>query len=69
MLVIWMVLVLGRKGRDSVALSHKVHVMDYSGGIWLSCFQDTATQILGGKSSQELGELKEQVLLLNAQQL
>ncbi|KAL5477258.1 hypothetical protein EMCRGX_G024027 [Ephydatia muelleri] len=37
-----------------------VHVMDYSGGIWLSCFQDTATQILGGKSSQELGELKEQ---------
>lgn len=37
-----------------------VHVMDYSGSIWLSCFQDTASQILGGRSSQELGELKEQ---------
>ena len=36
--------------------------MDFAGSIWLSCFQDTASQILGGKSAQELGDLKDQVI-------
>lgn len=36
-----------------------INVADFSGSQWLTCFQETAVEVLG-KSSSELGELREQ---------
>ena len=38
----------------------QVSVSDYSGGTWLTLFQEHAEQVLG-RRSEEMGQLKEQV--------
>jgi len=37
-----------------------VNVNDHTGQLWLSCFDDTARIIMGGKTADEMVELKEQ---------
>ena len=41
-------------------LCWQVNLADFTDNHWVTCFQDTAEQILG-KKADELGELKEQV--------
>ncbi|GAB1313920.1 Replication factor A protein 1 [Madurella fahalii] len=37
-----------------------INVNDHTGQLWLSCFDDTARAIMGGKTADELMELREQ---------
>ena len=41
-------------------MCHQLNLADFTDNHWVTCFQDTAEQILG-KKADELGELKDQV--------
>lgn len=43
-----------------VNVCSQMNLADFTDNQWVTCFQDTAEQILG-KNAQELGELKEHV--------
>ena len=54
---------LNSTSRQFIYICHchnfQINTADFSSSQWVTCFQDTGTEILG-KSAQELGELRDQ---------
>jgi len=48
------------KQYDNCCHCHQVNLADFTDNHWVTCFQETAEQILG-KKADELGELKDNV--------